>query len=86
MTTTQSTEEYIVTSCPNHGEKVVGQFESFRTYVEFATEDDRGWLWDNASQSVTRLDHALRWDLANDTDPWRCCYHMVIDPLGILDY
>lgn len=85
MTTTTNTE-YLITSCPNHGEKVVGNLASLAAYVAVAREDDRGWLWDNGTQTVTRLAHAADFDAANGTDPWRCCWHMVIDPEGILDF
>jgi hypothetical protein len=77
--------QYLVTTCPDHGTKEVSDLASFAVYVEAAREDDRGWHW-HADQTVTRLPHAARWDAENGASPWRCCWHMVIDPYGILDH
>lgn len=85
MTTIQN-DELLVTSCPDHGVKVVGNFETLAAYVEIAREDDFGWVWDNSTQTVTRTAAAARFDAQNGTDPWRCCWHMVIDPDGVCDY
>lgn len=86
METTRKADDLIITSCPNHGVKVTSDSDSHYAYVEAALEDDHGWMWDNETQTVSRLPHARTHDAVNGSDPWRCCWHMVIDPDGIWDY
>jgi hypothetical protein len=78
-------DNFIVTSCPDHGTKEVGNFESFKVYVECAHDDEFGWRW-HADGPIERLPHAVAFDPANGTDPRRCCAQMLIDPFGYLDF
>lgn len=85
--TTATEAEFLVTACPDHGDKIATDLTSARVYAQAALDDDHGWIFD-ADEEVAMLTpaHAV-WHHTNGTEPWRCCYHMEIDPKAeILDF
>ena len=82
--TTAPEATYLVTACPDHGTKEAADLKSMLVYVDAARADDHGWVWQGTT--VIRTQAALAHDAAMGTDPWRCCWHMVIDPYGVFDH
>lgn len=79
METTATEVEYLVTSCPNHGEKVCADYASFRAYVEVARDCER------EVAAMEDYSHA-HYHTVMGHDCWVCCPGMVVDPYGMLDH